>query len=571
MQARAISEFSSQLQFGETGKPKESQFRASGSSSFLSVAQSIIRNTTPGDGGDTQTESAGVTVELASALPNPDSGSKGGTVTVVKSHASLVVRSYVDEDGNVIQETERTEAKLRAVGTPDAPPVIEIDLPDSTVEPSKEPTKLEVADPKAKDEDPAPEVAEDDKSAPEAAEDDKSAPEVVEDDKPAPEVVEDEKSAPEVVEDDKPAPEVVEDEKSAPEVVEDDKPAPEVVEDEKSAPKLKRDDDPVPGAPKEPEDLTITDRPVDRMIGNKVGDLTTGAYDDTVIITNGGPRTVDTGDGYDIVSVIEGKGNTIRLGKGNDQADVSNTARDTYIDGGEGYDLVDLDGKYSDFHYTQTGENSYVFTRKDDPSIKTTVKSVELVQFADGQLENGKFTPSDSSNIPLGKKPDPFASGGKLGSHKEPEDLTITDRSVTRSIGKLVGDLTTGDGYDSITITAGGPRTVDTGAGHDVVEVLGGEENDIYLGAGQDHIHIAGGNNNIDGGADTDRVHLRNRDDYHFAPIFDDYGKLGVQITNKYDGSTNTAFNVEEFQFANGEVVTLSDLVDVNAQGSSPQ
>ena len=531
MQARAISEFSSQLQFGETGKPKESQFRASGSSSFLSVAQSIIRNTTPGDGGDTQTESAGVTVELASALPNPDSGSKGGTVTVVKSHASLVVRSYVDEDGNVIQETERTEAKLRAVGTPDAPPVIEIDLPDSTVEPSKEPTKLEVADPKAKDEDPAPEVAEDDKSAPEAAEDDKSAPEVVE----------------------------------------DDKPAPEVVEDEKSAPKLKRDDDPVPGAPKEPEDLTITDRPVDRMIGNKVGDLTTGAYDDTVIITNGGPRTVDTGDGYDIVSVIEGKGNTIRLGKGNDQADVSNTARDTYIDGGEGYDLVDLDGKYSDFHYTQTGENSYVFTRKDDPSIKTTVKSVELVQFADGQLENGKFTPSDSSNIPLGKKPDPFASGGKLGSHKEPEDLTITDRSVTRSIGKLVGDLTTGDGYDSITITAGGPRTVDTGAGHDVVEVLGGEENDIYLGAGQDHIHIAGGNNNIDGGADTDRVHLRNRDDYHFAPIFDDYGKLGVQITNKYDGSTNTAFNVEEFQFANGEVVTLSDLVDVNAQGSSPQ
>ena len=83
MQARAISEFSSQLQFGETGKPKESQFRASGTSSFLSVAQSIVRNTTPGDGGDTQTESAGVTVELGSALPDPDAGSKGGKVVVI--------------------------------------------------------------------------------------------------------------------------------------------------------------------------------------------------------------------------------------------------------------------------------------------------------------------------------------------------------------------------------------------------------------------------------------------------------------------------------------------------------
>jgi len=102
--------------------------------------------------------------------------------------------------------------------------------------------------------------------------------------------------------------------------------------------------------------------PVTIKIGDKVGQTGSAPKKDNLIGTNG----------IDIL-IAKDEDDTITPKAGND-----------YIDGGNGYDTLILDGSKSSYKISKQSDGSYLITKQSETKI---VRGVELIKFSDGSLE----------------------------------------------------------------------------------------------------------------------------------------------------------------------------------------
>ena len=106
--------------------------------------------------------------------------------------------------------------------------------------------------------------------------------------------------------------------------------------------------------------------------------ITTGSGEDLVVITGDGDSTVSTGDGSDEI-VITGEGSaSVDTGTGNDVITLASDSGEATVDGGEGFDRVQIDDSRDNHSFTY--ENGVMVMN----STPTQIENVEVVQFQDG-------------------------------------------------------------------------------------------------------------------------------------------------------------------------------------------
>jgi len=144
--------------------------------------------------------------------------------------------------------------------------------------------------------------------------------------------------------------------------------------------KLTNDDDVFKG--KGADDIVLAKGGDDSVSGGGGNDKLNGGAGNDVLKGGGGDDTLNGGEGNDIL--LGGTGDD-RLAGG---------TGDNTIDGGEGDDTVVLTGNFADAVVTKDGDGYKIVTADGT----TTIKNVELVQFADGTKTIDEIEGEDSGD-----------------------------------------------------------------------------------------------------------------------------------------------------------------------------
>lgn len=108
--------------------------------------------------------------------------------------------------------------------------------------------------------------------------------------------------------------------------------------------------------------------------------VTTGDGNDNVTMNGGGTQQYATSGGNNTV-VLEGEGTrVVHFATGNDTVRLNSAAVEAYVDGGTGFDQVEINDSRANHSFTKTGGNQ-VQMHSDKP---VTMDNVEIVQYNDG-------------------------------------------------------------------------------------------------------------------------------------------------------------------------------------------
>ncbi|MEI7701354.1 MAG: hypothetical protein WCK86_16260, partial [Planctomycetia bacterium] len=191
----------------------------------------------------------------------------------------------------------------------------------------------------------------------------------------------------------------------------------------------------------------------------------TGSGNDSVTIEqSGGNSTVETEDGDDTVSMLGASGNlTVRTGAGDDQISIPSVTATLLLQTGSGNDTVTVQ---------QSGVTSTIQTEDGDDIVSLVGASGNLtVSTGAGADQLSISSVSGTLNVQTGSGNDSVAienSGGNSTIATEDGDDTV---SMLNASGNLT--VTTGSGVDVVTISSVATAlSVQAGDGNDIVMVL---------------------------------------------------------------------------------------------------
>ena len=265
--------------------------------------------------------------------------------------------------------------------------------------------------------------------------------------------------------------------------------------------------------------------------------VTTGEGDDTVRLGSGG-HTVDTGDGDD--TVVTGAGNdTVSIGDGNDIAQTG-AGNDLIVAGnGGGIDIIDGGPGGDTVSYPSATNAVLIDLREEDRSAQAAGATTI------GDILTGTYDPT----TPVG-----YAEGTDIET-----DVLI---SIENAEGGAGSDTIFGNDGNNALRGMDGDDEIDGFGGDD--ELLGGAGADeLRGGEGHDLLDGGAGDDTIDGGAGWNRIRLSgNLDNYDVVTNLDGTYTITDNRAGSPDGS-DTFTRIQEVVFAN-TTVGLWSLVDPN-------
>lgn len=262
---------------------------------------------------------------------------------------------------------------------------------------------------------------------------------------------------------------------------------------------------------------------------------TTG--DDTIGLSKiAGIELLDGGDGHDVVlgtgyaDTWDFSATAVRgielfdLGAGHDRftgsqgADIVRTgAGNDVLDGHGGQDTVVYDGAFADHDVVVHGDGSIVVS---SGSGTDTLRSVEVLKFADGWFYDGAYQTAAPANAAPDQPSQPAPAPGPA------VEITGTAwRDVIDASSETAPHLIHAEGgHDDVTGSHGND-TINGGAGKDILR--GGSGDDLFLAGGNGDIDTL-----IDGGAGTDTLRGTAGDDVIGVNQID-----GIEVIDGGDGA----------------------------------
>jgi Ca2+-binding RTX toxin-like protein len=242
---------------------------------------------------------------------------------------------------------------------------------------------------------------------------------------------------------------------------------------------------------------------------------TLGRYVENLILQ--GAALVGTGNSLDNVIVGNDAGNKLYGHEGDDTL-IGGRGNDL-LDGGAGVDTVRYSGKRDDYEITGSALNYTILSTSEGTD---TLRSIEVIQFADGRLINDVWEPNEPDVV---VPEDPVPPAGPETPPSSSPDVVTPDVPVTPATPPSRGPIDNpGNTTGQTIIGTSGADTLNGTSGDDVIRGLGGRDvirgesgndvinsgsgNDIVYGnAGNDTIHGSSGNDTIYGGTGNDRLY----------------------------------------------------------------